>query len=296
MKELLKNSINDVTYNIFVGGVLTDPNSSPAVPMVSIKSGGTEIVNDAATKVAVGKYKYTVPSSLVVSEGVLEVTWSFSIDSNSFAVKEYYEVVTPYCTWDDFYEAGRYEYTDWLESERVSRFIIDSYCGQRFGSITTTLNVEGNANDNLKLPWRLIQLDDLSWSDNRNVPVSGRLLDSSGYDRELAADGWVLRLQPNNVYIDPVYNPSPVFRRNVIYNVTGRWGYDSVPGPVEEAAKILTANFLCQDHKYRDRYIKSMKMGERSITFSDLAFEGTGDATADSLLADYRNYPGVAVI
>lgn len=293
MKEILKNSINDITYNIFVGGVLTDPSSSPAVPMVTIKSGGIT-TTDAAVKVAVGKYKYTVPSLLVVSETVLEVTWSFTIGSNALAVKEYYQVVTPYCSFDEFYELGK-TYADWIESERVARYVIDSYCGQRFGSITTTFPVEGNANDNLKLPWRLARLDDITWSEG-DIPVSGRLLYSQEYLREIAADGWVLRLQPNNVYIDPVYNPTPAFRRNVTFNITGLWGYDSVPGPVADASKILTANFLCQDHKYRDRYVKSMKMGERSFTFSDLAFEGTGDATADSLLADYRNYPGLAVI
>lgn len=294
MKELLKDNINDITYNIFVSGVLTDPNGSPAVPMVSIKSGGVEVVNDAAVKVAVGKYKYTVPSLLVASETVLEVTWSFSIGSNALAVKEYYQVVTPYCSWDDFYESGK-PYADWLESERVARYIIDSYCGQRFGSVVTTLSVEGNSNDSLKLPWRLSRLDDINWSQG-NVPVEGQLLSIREFEREVASDGWMLRLQPNDVYIDPVYNSRPIFRRNVIFNITGKWGYDSVPGPVADAAKILTANFLCQDHKYRDRYIKSMKMGERSFTFSDLAFEGTGDATADSLLADYRNYPGVGVI
>lgn len=295
MKELLVNSINDVTYNIFVNGVLTDPNSSPAVVMVSIVSGGIEVVDQPATKTAVGKYKYTIPSALVVSEGVLEVTWSFTINSNSLAVKEYYSIVTPYCSWDEFYDTGRYQYSDWLESERVARYIINGYCGQHFGSIITTMTVEGNSNDNLKLPWRLARLDDLTWSEG-NVPVAGRLLSVNEYDREVASDGWMLRLQPNNVYLDPVYNPSPVFRRNVLFNITGKWGYDSVPGPIIEASKILTANLLCQDHKYRDRYIKSMKMGERSFTFSDLAFDGTGDATVDSLLADYRNYPGVGVI
>jgi hypothetical protein len=53
---------------------------------------------------------------------------------------------------------------------------------------------------------------------------------------------------------------------------------------------------MCQDHKYRDKYLQSIKMGDWRIQFHDLAFNGTGNATADKLLLDYRIYPGVGII
>lgn len=304
MKELLTNTISDVYYDIFKNGILTDATGNVTV---SLYKNGVKLIDSAvATKITgnVGKYSYTLPVTvtvgssaigIVTEEGEIELDWTFSIGSNTLTIKDFYSVVIPYSPWSYFNDVGTISYADYLECERVSRYIINSYCGQAFGLKNTTFAIEGNGTDSLRLPWRLIALTDINWID-KNVLRPGRTIGSPNPIWEIGSDGWMLRYQPNRITIDPVYNPASTFSRNMLYNVQGVWGYTGVPGPIEEASKILTANYICQDHKYRDKYLQSIKMGDWRIQFHDLAFVGTGDATVDKLLVDYRVYPGVGII
>lgn len=303
MKEILANTISDVYYDVFKNGILTDATGDVTV---SIFKNGVKLIDSAiATKVTgkTGKYSYTVPVSVsidsvvtgvVTEEGDLEIDWTFTISGNTLTVKEWYSVVTPYSPWSYFNDAGK-SYADYLECERVARFIIDSYCGQNFGQRLTTYAVEGHGTQALQLPQRLqtlINIDYIQQYPTRPGPIVGL-----GYPSwEIASDGWVLRQQPNVINIDPVWQDKALFRRNMIYNVKGVWGYPSVPTPIEEASKILIANLMCQDHKYRDKYLQAISMGEWRLQFHDLAYAGTGDATVDRLLLDYRIYPGVGMI
>lgn len=303
MKEILTNTISDVYYDVFKNGVLTDATGNVTV---SVFKNGVKLINSAvATKITgkVGKYSYTLPVSvtvdtvltgMVTEEGELELDWTFTVASSTLTVKDYYKVVTPYSPWSYFNDAGK-PYADYLECERVTRYIINSYCGQEFGGRTTTFAVEGTGSDNLRLPWRLVTLSDVKYLKPRPIRP-GQIIGLGSPQWEIASDGWVLRLQPNRVEIDPVWNYKPFFIRNMLYNVKGAWGYTAVPGPITEASKILTANLLCQDHKYRDKYLQSIKMGDWRLQFHDLAWNGTGDAVADRLLLDYRIYPGIGII
>lgn len=303
MKEILANTISDVYYDVFKNGVLTDATGNV---LVSVFKNGVKLVDSAvATKITgkVGKYSYTLPVSVTVEailtgvvteEAELELDWTFTVSSSTLTVKDYYNVVTPYSPWNYFNDAGK-TYVEYLECERVARYTINSYCGQEFGSRTTTFAVEGAGTDNLRLPWRLRTLSDVQYLRARPIRP-GRVIGLGSPLWELASDGWVLRLQPNRVEIDTVWNTRPFFTRNMLYNVNGIWGYNSVPGPISEASKILTANIMCQDHKYRDKFLQSIKMGDWRLQFHDLAWNGTGDATVDRLLLDYRIYPGVGII
>lgn len=299
MKEILTNNLQDIYYDIFKNGVLVDADT---LPTVSIYRDSIALVTNAnSTKVSstTGKYSYTLPSTVFTQEADLQVIWSFAVGGVALVVTEYYQAATAYSQWSYFYEQdGNISYNDYLECERVSRYIINSYCGQGFGHRSTTYAVEGQGTETLTLPWRLNTLDSVEWTENYQWDLRpGQIV---GWTTtpiwEIASDGWFLRLQPNVTSIDPVYKHVPTFKRNVLYNVKGTWGYAGVPTEVEEASKILTANYLCQDHKYRDRYLKQIKMGDWTLAFHDFAFNGTGDQTVDSLLRDYRNHPGVGLI
>lgn len=305
MKEILANSLTDVTYQIFKNGVLTDATGNVTV---NVYKDGVKLVSAAlATKDAglVGKYRFTLPMSvtvglvttnLIIDEGYLDVEWTFTVSGTTLSVKENYEVVTPYSPWSYFSDAAvPPAYNDYLECEKISRYLINSFCGQSFGKRQASYPIEGRGTDGLQLPWRLISLDDVSWVTIQLRP--GNLIGLYGYPNwEIATDGWMLRAQPNSTQIDAAYRSSDLFVRNIIYNVKGIWGYNYVPGPIQEASKILIADYLCEDHKYRDKYLQSLKMQDWRIQFADAAFRGTGNATADNLLLDYRNYPGVAII
>lgn len=304
MKEILSNSISQVEYKIYVNGVLTDATGNVTL---SVYRDGFKVVDSVtATKPGstTGTYTYILPMLVVIdtetipvvtTEGELEVQWSFTVSSKTLEVSDRYVVVTPYSKWEYFSAVTTYQ--EYLECERVARHIINSYCGQEFGQENTTYALEGHGQNSLSLPRKLQTLESITWI---NVEFPYRPGGVIGYDLpyawELYSNGWSIRRQPYYDRIDPLYNPRYAFRRNITYNVKGLWGYPGVPTPVEEASKIIVADLLCPDHKYRDKYLDNIKMGDWRIQFTSGAFVGTGNATADHLLADYRLTPGIGMV
>ncbi len=308
MKEILVNSISNIEYKIYVDGVLTDATGDVRV---TVSKEDVKVVdNQIATAVsgADGTYRYLLPTvvtvegdevSVVTTEGILKATWTFTVGSTTLNVTEYYDVVTPYCSWEYFAPtppATTPTYQDWLECERVSRFIINSLCGQEFGQEYTTYAVEGHGTNSLALPRHLQTLDTITWTDSP-VPRSGEVI---GWDHpyawEVIAGGWTLRQQPYAADMIVTNKHRPRFVRNKTYSVSGLWGYHTVPAEVVEASKILTADFMCKEAKYRDKYLDNIKMGDWRLQFTSGAWSGTGNAKADKLLSDYRLTPGIGLI
>jgi len=300
MKEIPLNSIYKVKYNIFIDGVATDATNVK----VSLSKDGTSIfTNQTATHDGTGSYSYVLPPNAVVdtvnipittAEGILSVTWSFTLNTYNMSVTEEYAVVTQYVNWQDF--SALTDYASFIEAERVARFQIHSYCGQEFGKQIATYAVEGHNESSLTLSRRLLSLDSVTFM-RSPIPRPGEAIGFiTAMPWEIVADGWAIRQQPQKTKLDPIFEEIPRFRRNTIYNVTGTWGYDAVPADVAEAAKILTANLLCNDHKYVDNYINDIRMGDWQIKFADGAFQGTGSSIADSLLLNFRLNPGLGMI
>lgn len=308
MKEILVNSLSNVGYKIYVDGVLTDATGSVTV---TVSKGGVKVVDAVdATPVSgeTGTYKYLLPNAVTVDsesipvttqEGILEVAWSFTLSANTFKVTEYYDVVTPYSSWDYFAPVAPNTtptYETYLECERVARFIINSYCGQEFGQELTTYAVEGHGTNSLAMPRKLQILDSVVYVYNP-VPRPGEVIGYNyPYAWEVVAGGWTIRQQPYAHEMRVDCNPDPRFKRNKTYNVKGLWGYPGVPTEVEEASKILVADFMCREAKYRDKYLDNIKMGDWRIQFTSGAFQGTGNVKADQLLLDYRLSPGIGLI
>lgn len=296
MKELLVNNLSNVEYIIYVDGVAT--NADGAVVAKAFLNGATTGTTLTVTSPSTGKYKALVPMSMVSAEGQVRIEWSFALQSNPIVLSEEYVVVTPYAPWSYF--QGKAAYTDYLECERVARKIIDWYCGQTFGKIQAIYSVEGSDTNGLRMPRRLLSLTEVRWQDvytNPNVITAPSPYDGwVEYTWELVANGWVLRTPRSRNRLDAAYPSKFSFKRNTSYNVEGIWGYSSVPTNVEEAAKIIIANLLCKDQKYRDKYLESIETGDWTIKFMEEAFDGTGSVTADQLLKDYRMFPGIGVI
>ena len=306
MKEILINSISNVSYTIYVDGVATDATGNVNV---TVTRAGVKVVdNQVATKVTgeTGAYKYLLPTTTTVdgetvdvttAEGILQVTWTFSVGTTSLSLSEYYDVVTPYSDWNYFkLELGdNITYGTYLECERVSRHIINSHCGQEFGQEYTTYVVEGHGTNSLALPRVLQTLDTVTWVNNP-VPRPGDAVGSTQPYAWEVIGGWTIRQQPYAHDPNITHSHRDRFIRNRSYNVSGMWGYQAVPTEVEEASKILTADFMCKGAKYRDKYLDNIKMGDWRIQFAAGAFEGTGNVKADQLLRDYVLTPGVGLI
>lgn len=296
MKELFVNNLSTVDYTIYINGVAT--NSDGVVTAKAFLNDSNTAITLSVTSPSVGKYVSILPMSLVSIEGSIRVEWSFMIQTNSVTVPETYIVVTPYAPWSIF--AGKTKYEDFLDCERLARKTIDAYTGQTFGKISTTYTVEGIDTNGLRLPRRLISVSTISWQDQYTSPdviTAPSPYDGwNEYDWELVADGWIIRTPRSRSRIDMAYPVRFSFRRNTSYNINGIWGYANVPINVQEAAKIIIANLLCKDQKYRDKYLESIKASDWQITFVKEAFQGTGSVTADQLLNEYRMLPGVGII
>jgi hypothetical protein len=296
MKELLINNLSTVEYTIYVDGVAT--NADGSVTAKAFLNGAETGTTLNVSTPSVGKYKALVPISMLSLEGEVRVEWAFLLQTNPVVISEYYDVVTPYAPWS-YFQANT-TYSDFLECERIARKIIDWYCGQSFGKRLATYGVEGSDMNGLRMPRRLITLTEVRWNDvytNPSVITAPSPYDGwVEYTWELVSDGWILRTPRSRNKIDAAYPIKFSFKRNTTYNVEGLWGWNSVPTNVEEAAKIIIANLLCKDQKYRDKYLESIATGDWDIKFMREAFAGTGSVTADQLLSEYRMYPGIGVI
>lgn len=296
MKELLVNNLSTVEYIIYVDGVAT--NADGLVIAKAFLNGAETSTALTVTTPSTGKYKALVPMSMMLEEGTVRIEWSFALQSNPVVLSEEYAVVTPYAPWSYF--QSKTTYSEYLECERIARKVIDWYCGQSFGKIEAVYSVEGSDTNGLRMPRRLLSLTEVRWQDiytNPSVITAPSPYDGwVEYNWELMANGWILRTPRSRSRLDAAYPVKFSFKRNTSYNVEGVWGYSSVPTNVEDAAKILIANLLCKDQKYRDKYLESIATGDWDIKFMKEAFEGTGSVTADQLLADYRVFPGMGLI
>jgi hypothetical protein len=302
MKELLLNTLSSVDYKIYVDGVATAPTGNVTVSVS--RAGAVVVDSQTATSTGAGAYKYILPIEATIDgetvgvltdEGILDVTWEFTLSGQDFSITEQYDVVTPYSPWS-YFEAEGVEYADYLECEKIARYVINSHCGQEFGREYTTYGVEGKGTNTLLLPRHLQTLESVTWVGSGFPVRPGTVIGfDDTYVWEVAGDGWALRQQPYPK-ISVVHKSRDRFQRNTIYNVKGVWGYPSVPGEVEEASKIIIADYLCVEHKYRDKYLENLKMGDWSMSFSDKVWAGTGNATADALLVDYTLSPGIGLI
>jgi hypothetical protein len=236
-------------------------------------------------------------------DGVVTVDWTFLLDNQSYTETVHYEVITPLLTDRDIktiHPNGTEEEIDRIES--AVRHIIQAHTGQRFGKFVGIYDVRGNADRTLNLPARLVEL----------TSVNGMDEDPNKYFA-VEQGGWVLRHFPWGVppvkadyyglhmHVGGViHNPNLVrlgeWNDGRYYAVSGVWGYNSVPMPVQEAARLLVNDYACGDAAYRDRYLTSMTAADWRIQFHDGAFQRTGNVRADQLLADYVLASGMAVI
>lgn len=80
---------------------------------------------------------------------------------------------------------------------------------------------------------------------------------------------------------------STPWKNDYPFEITGDWGYKTVPAAVKEAAKLLVNDYACSESAYRDRYLESIKAADWRLQFSSRAWEATGNARADYLLSEY---------
>lgn len=236
----------------------------------------------------------TLDWSLTEYDGTLKVVWK----KTGFERSTYVDVVTPIVPLsqlavllEDVAEQDRYD------AEAVVRRIIEVYTGQSFGKFRGTKDVAGNDSSRLALPSPLISFTDMTDSVLSYNPSSFRITGEGWFLGQSPGAYWTIKDAPPEEVLDQfsdgvIYAPGTIKKRDFtytsVYTITGDWGYETVPFPVVQAAKMLISDYACQDSSYRDKYLESMKAADWRIQFTQAAYDGTGNLKADQLLDPYR--------
>lgn len=246
-----------------------------------------------------------VPYQLTHDEGTFTMEINFTFEGQSFTRKKTVDVYTPYL---ELWEVKKVLETDneelcWTVESAV-RHVINAHCGQEFGVTEEPQVIVGETENTLGFNRPVIRIDKLS-EDGRDLfdrsvdQGAGRYLGMNQYT--ITGDGWYIKRPSYNV--DSIkadrgsyYSANPIRRPNFSdnsfvndseYIVHGRFGYESVPEEVRQAAMLLVNDYACQDSLYRDRYLANIRAGDWRIEFNAGAWVATGNARADHLLAPH---------
>lgn len=271
---------------------------------ISFQKDGAAVGATTNADVGNGVASKALPYAAVASAGIVVATVQFNYESQSYNLTKQIEVVSPYLEkWEISAILGPQNAGREWEVEKSVRHIINTYCQQKFHYSEKTLEVAGKGDETLRLPERLIRLDSLT-SEYRTYNTAA--FAPSG-------DGWFLRTSANRLEtikqmpseqsldLGPVITTPYTayyhgFHPAIKYSITGAWGWQQVPEPVREAAKLLINDYACEDSLYRDRYLKSINAADWRLEFVSGAYRRTGNVRADQLLAPYVIKRGWAVI
>ena len=284
MNEIFRNSTHNVYLDIH-GGVADAPPTA-VVGTTPLAVQGPETIGAAQ--------RWTAIVSLAQTQNVgpLAVDWSFSIGGQPVQKTDYFSVVVPLVDISDV--RGELEVpvnitdSQIMRAERQVRRIVERTCGQQFSPTKETVLVKGSGATSIKLPKRLISID------NVTDPRTGLQL----VNFDIRNDGWNL-IRTSYMYNSPTltvtgpifdpynYNYTLTWLSGHEWSITGTWGWNYPPPAVQDATLVLIEQRLCPETIYRDNYFTSMKASDWRFDIGNGAFTGTGNVVSDQLLAPY---------
>jgi hypothetical protein len=241
-------------------------------------------------------FAVTLPWSLVREDNEFFIDWYLDYREGgavkSIADRIQVSVITPILPLTDVRRiSGFDDDEDIRDLERKVRYTIQSYTGQNFGRYKTSMKVYNDEPHSLlSLPTPLLEVESISGTNSIVYPG----------DVNIYEEGWALAFNRNAWYdvksdviefsggniVAPSINGRGFFGRFV--TVTGTWGFYNVPDEVQEAARILVADYSCDESLWRERYLTSIRAADWRFDFSADAMTGTGNVVADQLLSEYR--------
>jgi hypothetical protein len=317
MAEILINSQSPITHNVFWNGDIVEPSSLPVVklfdvttdPAISPAINPTQILavlNSIADENNPGSYIVYIPYSYTSRNRTLRLQWEYQVNGTNVARADEVFVVTPYVDFNHVQDLGfstdssdpNYKsYKELIKAEKYARKQIEQHTGQKFYLYDDVAVAYGHGSDILPLSSKIYQihelyaqdillLDNINEINNWNYPVE---ISESGYGIKINRAG----LLDNTVYtangmVPPSINDSSgVFQSGVTYKIQGRFGWEKVPDNVELAAIELMKDYFSKDTMWRNKYVKTISTFDWDFEYTGDAYTGTGNAYADSLLADY---------
>ena len=291
--EVYENSISKIKHFVFVDNQLVESDDLVFFDITNAE-GDVVVADEAYLVIEDGRphYEYMIGPDVTANIGVYDINWQYSAGGfQSVSKRQALIVSRPYCEYMDYkqtYEDDPISPGDFQKIEKVVRGVIDSFCRQSFQyDLGMSYTIVGSGHNTLELPRRLVELHEV------------RVMDSStdfyNIDEYVTTDPdekyRIRRLDwnPFGAGMNPVSN-NRLFKSHRNYRVTGDWGWENVPEPVREAAKILINAYQCADAKYREKFIQTIRAADWRMEFAVTGNETTGNANADTLLSDYKHF------
>lgn len=231
-----------------------------------------------------GYQEYIVPNSYLIGKRLAKISIEYVLEEFGLITDEILApIVKRYVTFSDVKSfLPNLSWSDFVEIERNARFTIDAFCSQRFNSWRGTRIVRSH-NGRIDLPQHLDVLESLNMGYgsfsylNSTDPFGGFVLQEPGFSL---------------INQDLIRSPSIFVNqyKSYNYNVTGVWGYTSVPLAVRSAAIELIKGAQCADEIYRKKYVDNIRNENVRIQFRDELYttDTTGNAVVDDLLGPYK--------
>lgn len=295
MPEIYRGTSDLVELRVYRDGVQV---AADALPTVTVTRNGTVVATGTATADGLPpRYTFRLGLGLTNTEGSLRVDWTYTLDGATGTKSEVVEVVTPYVTIDEIREAypqlANKSYDELRDMERRVRTTINSYTNQSFGSVTGTVRVYGMDRDILPLGRRIYRLD--------SIAVNGTPVDLAAVPITINESGYAILHSRQHLTSDikkDIVFPNisnQYFRYSTVYEITGAFGWESVPADINLAAKMLIGDYFCNDSNWRNKGISSVRAADWRFEFGDQAFAGTGNLDVDRILDAYRPFDMVII-
>jgi len=206
------------------------------------------------------------------------------------------DVVKPYCDITSLKARLGITTSQCIGAEKVARKMIEAEAGS-FQFMRKQKEIIGMGMDYLPVKERLVKMYYLSENGVLIYDYQNSLLNEYKISIDktsiIHAEQIENKVEYRKVWEDRNY---PVtFASGNDYLLEADFGYQVVPGDVEEACEILIQDLISDNMRYFNRNIVEFDNQEFRIKFSNTAASGTGNLLVDKLLSNYKNniVPGV---
>ncbi len=176
--------------------------------------------------------------------------------------------------------------------------VIENYTGQTFYLYDDTHIVYGDGADSLRLQFKINALHELYENDVLIIDTINNV-NNWIYDTQVSESGFGIRvnranLLDNTVYsanglVPPSYNDTfgVAFKKDYVYKVQGRYGWDFIPDEIEEATIHLIKDYFSKDRAWRNKYIQNVQSFDWQFEYTSESYRGTGNLYVDQILSSY---------
>lgn len=279
MIEVYKDSSEYLFLSTANDDSMESPEGDVVVSLKDVKT-GLVLVTATAEEPSPGNYRYRIPQSFTSYDRTIAVLWTYSINGAPFVKRDVLEVVTPYVSVEEIYNAypqlADKSQDEVKEMERQVRTIINSYTGQYFGLLQDTITVNYWPGSSLNIGKRVVAIT--------NVEMHPRPTEFINPTTFFRVDGY------GALWFDVKADVYKIRNRGAVqYKITGLFGWEYVPNDINVAALMLIKDYYCSDNEWRQKGIQAVTAGDWRLDYSALAHAGTGNLDVDRILNAYRS-------